>query len=83
LPQRSVDLAMSVQTESDRRYEAMRLRDPRADGSFYVGVTSTGIYCRPSCPSRLPKRENVRFYATAGAAREAGLRACKRCRPDG
>jgi AraC family transcriptional regulator of adaptative response / DNA-3-methyladenine glycosylase II len=59
-----------------------RSGDPRFDGWFFVGVTSTGIYCRPSCPSRPPKAENMRFYATAAAAQTAGFRACKRCRPD-
>ena len=57
-------------------------RDPKHDGSFVVGVTSTGIYCLPSCPARRPKPENVRFFASEDPAREAGLRACRRCRPD-
>src|SRR6202034_366163 len=52
------------------------------DGQFFCAVTSTGIYCRPSCPARTPKRENMRFYATAAAAQQAGFRACLRCRPD-
>ncbi len=59
-----------------------RSGDPRFDGWFFVGVTSTRIYCRPSCPSRPPKAENMQFYATAAAAQTAGFRACKRCRPD-
>jgi AraC family transcriptional regulator of adaptative response / DNA-3-methyladenine glycosylase II len=63
-------------------YRFMRSRDPRYDGHFFVGVTSTGIYCRPSCPARLPKRRNVRLFQSAAAAQEAGLRACKRCDPD-
>ena len=63
-------------------YRFMRSRDPRYDGYFFVGVTSTGIYCRPSCPARLPKRRNVRLFRSAAAAQEAGLRACKRCDPD-
>jgi AraC family transcriptional regulator, regulatory protein of adaptative response / DNA-3-methyladenine glycosylase II len=66
----------------DDCYQAMETRDSGFDGRVYVGVTSTGIYCRPSCASRLPKRENVRIYATAGDAREAGFRACLRCKPD-
>lgn len=70
-----------VRTE-DSRYEAVRSRDARFDGVFFLGVTSTGIYCRPSCPAVTPKRENVRFYATAAAAQGAGFRACRRCRPD-
>lgn len=52
------------------------------DGAFIVAVATTRIYCRPSCPARRPRRENVRFYLSAGAAREAGFRACKRCHPD-
>jgi AraC family transcriptional regulator of adaptative response / DNA-3-methyladenine glycosylase II len=63
-------------------YRFMRSRDPRYDGHFFVGVISTGIYCRPSCPARLPKRHNVRLFLSAAAAQEAGLRACKRCDPD-
>jgi AraC family transcriptional regulator of adaptative response / DNA-3-methyladenine glycosylase II len=63
-------------------YRAVRGRDVRFDGWFYVAVTSTGIYCRPSCPAATPKRSNVRFFPTAAAAQYAGFRACKRCRPD-
>jgi AraC family transcriptional regulator of adaptative response / DNA-3-methyladenine glycosylase II len=67
----------------DRCYQATRSRDPRFDGRFIVGVRTTGIYCRPSCPSPVcPKPVNVTFYRTAAAAQLAGLRACKRCRPD-
>jgi len=66
----------------DSRYRAVSSRDARFDGWFIVAVTSTGIYCRPSCPAVTPKRENVRFYPTAGAAQYAGFRACKRCLPD-
>jgi AraC family transcriptional regulator, regulatory protein of adaptative response / DNA-3-methyladenine glycosylase II len=64
-------------------YLATVSRDPRFDGRFVVAVTSTGVYCRPVCPSRMPNRENTRFYAVAAAAAEAaGFRACRRCRPD-
>jgi AraC family transcriptional regulator, regulatory protein of adaptative response / DNA-3-methyladenine glycosylase II len=66
----------------EHRYRAVRGRDARFDGWFYVAVTSTGIYCRPSCPAVTPRRSNVRFYPTAAAAQYAGFRACKRCRPD-
>jgi len=66
----------------DSRYRAVSSRDERFDGWFIVAVTSTGIYCRPSCPAVTPKRKNVRFYPTAGAAQYAGFRACKRCLPD-
>jgi methylphosphotriester-DNA--protein-cysteine methyltransferase len=61
---------------------AMKAKDPAFDGKFYVGVHSTGIFCLPSCRARPPLLKNVRFYASAQAARAAGLRACKRCRPD-
>ncbi|HZR24521.1 MAG TPA: bifunctional DNA-binding transcriptional regulator/O6-methylguanine-DNA methyltransferase Ada [Vicinamibacterales bacterium] len=57
-------------------------RDRSADGAFVYAVASTGVYCRPSCPSRRPRRENVAFFDTTGAARHAGFRACKRCHPD-
>ncbi len=63
-------------------YQAASSRDPRFDGWFFTAVTSTGIYCRPSCPAMTPKREHVRFYPSAAAAQQAGFRACKRCRPD-
>ena len=57
-------------------------RDPRFDGRFFIAVTSTGIYCRPICPAPSPKKANVRYYATAAAAAEAGFRPCLRCRPE-
>jgi AraC family transcriptional regulator of adaptative response / DNA-3-methyladenine glycosylase II len=57
-------------------------RDPRFDGRFFIAVTSTGIYCRPICPAPSPKKTNVRYYATAVAAAEAGFRPCLRCRPE-
>ena len=68
--------------EPERCYEAAKSKDARFDGVFFCAVTSTGIYCRPSCPARTPKRENMRFYPTAAAAQQAGFRACLRCRPD-
>lgn len=63
-------------------YRAMASRDARFDGRFVVAVTSTRVYCRPSCPSRTPKPENTRFFAVPAAAESAGFRACRRCRPD-
>ncbi|MHB2167171.1 bifunctional DNA-binding transcriptional regulator/O6-methylguanine-DNA methyltransferase Ada [Alsobacter sp. R-9] len=66
----------------DARWAAVVRRDRTADGTFVYGVRTTGVYCRPSCPSRTARRENVRFYADGTQARAAGLRACKRCRPD-
>src|SRR6185437_6747954 len=66
----------------ERCYQAASSRDPRFDGWFFTAVTSTGIYCRPSCPAMTPKREHLRFYPSAAACQQAGFRACKRCRPD-
>jgi AraC family transcriptional regulator of adaptative response / DNA-3-methyladenine glycosylase II len=66
----------------ERCYVALQSRDPRFDGWFFTAVTSTHIYCRPSCPAQTPMRKNVRFYPSAAAAQLAGFRACKRCRPD-
>jgi AraC family transcriptional regulator of adaptative response/methylated-DNA-[protein]-cysteine methyltransferase len=63
-------------------WSAVQTRDRRFDGRFVTGVLTTGIYCRPSCAARHPKRENVRFFADGAAARAAGLRPCKRCSPD-
>ena len=68
--------------DDEQRYQAAVSKDPRFDGVFFIAVTSTGIYCRPSCPAITPKRENMRFHRSAAAAQEAGFRACKRCRPD-
>jgi class 3 adenylate cyclase len=64
------------------RWQAVQARDPRADGVFYYAVSTTGIYCRPICPSRRPKRAHVEFFAQPDAARAQGYRACKRCHPD-
>ncbi|PWR08272.1 AraC family transcriptional regulator [Micromonospora acroterricola] len=71
-----------MEMDFERCYRAVDSRDQRFDGWFYTGVTSTGIYCRPSCPATTPKRQNVRFFPSAAAAQGAGLRACRRCRPD-
>lgn len=65
------------------RWKAVMRRDAGADGTFWYSVSSTGIYCRPSCPSRRPRRENVRFHATPQAAEQEGFRACLRCGPQG
>jgi AraC family transcriptional regulator of adaptative response / DNA-3-methyladenine glycosylase II len=66
----------------EERYRAIDARDTRFDGQFVTAVHSTGIYCRPSCPARTPKQQNVSFYPTSAAAHEAGFRACKRCLPE-
>jgi AraC family transcriptional regulator, regulatory protein of adaptative response / DNA-3-methyladenine glycosylase II len=68
--------------DPDACYEALRTHDTRFDGRFFVGVGSTGIYCRPVCPARTPKRENCAFYPSAAAAERAGFRPCLRCRPE-
>lgn len=68
--------------DDDHCYRVASSRDGRFDGSFVTAVLTTGIYCRPSCPARTPRRQNVRFYTTPAAAQDAGFRACKRCRPD-
>jgi AraC family transcriptional regulator, regulatory protein of adaptative response / methylated-DNA-[protein]-cysteine methyltransferase len=66
----------------DERWDAVVRRDRAAIGAFMIGVRTTGVYCRPSCPARQPRRENVRFYSTCAEAEQAGFRACKRCRPN-
>jgi AraC family transcriptional regulator of adaptative response / DNA-3-methyladenine glycosylase II len=68
--------------DSDACFHAVRARDRRFDGRFFVAVASTGIYCRPICPVRPPKRENMRFYSSAAAAEGGGYRPCLRCRPE-
>ncbi|HEY2176361.1 MAG TPA: AlkA N-terminal domain-containing protein [Mycobacteriales bacterium] len=70
-----------MDNDFDQLYRAIESRDRRFDGRFVIAVTSTGIYCRPSCPAQTPKRANVRFYPLPAAAQAAGFRACKRCRP--
>ncbi len=67
--------------DKEKCWDAIARRDRGQDGSFYFGVLTTGVFCRPSCPARRPLRRNVRFYATAAEAREDGLRPCLRCRP--
>lgn len=62
--------------------QARQARDPHFDGRVFIGVVTTGIYCRPVCPVRLPRKENIRLYSTAAAAGEAGFRPCLRCRPE-
>ncbi len=68
--------------DRDACYRALQTRDRRFDGRFFIGVKTTGIYCRPICPARTPYRENVTFYPSAAAAQEAGFRPCLRCRPE-
>lgn len=73
---------MPHETADDPRWSALRERDATADGTFFYSVSSTGVYCYPSCAARLPKPENVQFHATREAAARAGFRPCKRCRPE-
>jgi len=68
--------------DEDARWQAVRQRDHAADGAFVYSVRTTGIYCRPSCPSRRARPENVAFHADCAAAERAGFRACRRCRPN-
>jgi AraC family transcriptional regulator of adaptative response / DNA-3-methyladenine glycosylase II len=68
--------------EQTRLYDALVSRDPRFDGIFYVGVTSTGIYCRPICPVKTPQKKNCRFFDNREAAEKEGFRPCLRCRPE-
>jgi AraC family transcriptional regulator of adaptative response/methylated-DNA-[protein]-cysteine methyltransferase len=72
----------TFQTDTER-WDAIVARDARADGAFFYAVATTGVFCRPSCASRQPRRENVAFFGTADQALAAGFRPCKRCRPDG
>lgn len=71
-----------MELDADSCYAALKAHDRRFDGVFFAGVTSTGIYCRPVCRVRSPKRENLRFYGTSAAAEAEGYRACLRCRPE-
>lgn len=71
-----------TQIDETAAWTAFEHRDRAQDGRVIVAVTTTGIYCKPSCPARRPKREHVRFFGDPGAARAAGFRACRRCRPD-
>ncbi|HEY3637155.1 MAG TPA: AlkA N-terminal domain-containing protein [Rhizomicrobium sp.] len=74
-------MTMTLPTD-DICYRALSARDARFDGRLFVGVKTTGIYCRPICPARTPKRENCRFFPSAAAAHMAGFRPCLRCRPE-
>src|SRR5262245_54014813 len=73
---------MVMELNADACYRALQTRDARFDGRLFVGVKTTGIYCRPICPARTPKRENVLFFLSAAAAQESGFRPCLRCRPE-
>ena len=75
------EISCDPAVSDDWRWAAVLARDPSTDGQFIFAVTSTGIYCRPSCPARRPKRGNVRFFSTSAEAEGAGFRACLRCQP--
>ncbi len=77
-----LETTMTRYDTEEARWAAMERRDAAAEGAFWIAVQTTGIYCRPGCPARMPKRENVSFFDTRDAARMAGFRACKRCKPD-
>lgn len=79
---KTLGMADNSSLDDEARWQIALVKDRRFDGVFITGVHSTGIYCRPSCPARMPLRKNVRFYANCEAAEAAGLRACKRCAPD-
>ncbi|MCL2883542.1 MAG: hypothetical protein FWF30_03635, partial [Coriobacteriia bacterium] len=73
---------MNVAVRQDGLYDAFASRDTRFDGRFFVGVSSTGIYCRPVCRARTPKEENCTFNESAAEAEQAGYRPCLICRPE-
>jgi AraC family transcriptional regulator, regulatory protein of adaptative response / methylated-DNA-[protein]-cysteine methyltransferase len=73
---------LAAATEGDPRWASVVARDPGADGTFYYSVKTTGVYCRPSCAARRARPENVRFHTTREEAEKAGLRPCKRCKPN-
>ena len=73
---------MTIDPQHAAWHDAVDRRDPSYDGVFFVAITSTKIYCRPVCPSRLARRENRRFFLTGADAEAAGFRACRRCRPE-
>jgi AraC family transcriptional regulator of adaptative response/methylated-DNA-[protein]-cysteine methyltransferase len=81
MPARQLTEGRSANLSDDRCWSAVTSRDARQDGEFFFAVSTTGVYCRPSCAARRPRRENVQFFRTPDAAEKAGYRACLRCRP--
>ena len=79
---RTLEKKLPVSSRDDARWGAVVARDASFAGQFYIAVKTTGVYCRPGCPARLPKRANVRFYDTRADAEAAGFRACKRCKAE-
>src|ERR1700730_2981959 len=81
MPARQSKPAMQFEADDDPRWKAVLARVAAGDGEFVFPVSSTGVYCRPSCPARRPRRENVQFFSRPDQAEQAGYRACLRCRP--
>src|SRR6266436_6702670 len=81
MPVNQAKAAGSADSSDDRYWDAIIARDSKRDGDFFFAVSTTGVYCRPSCAARRPRRENVEFFRTPDAAEQAGYRACLRCRP--
>ena len=79
---RTLEKPLPASSRDEARWEAFVARDASFEGQFYIAVKTTGVYCRPGCPARLPKRANVRFFDTRDEAERAGFRPCKRCKPD-
>jgi AraC family transcriptional regulator, regulatory protein of adaptative response / methylated-DNA-[protein]-cysteine methyltransferase len=79
---RTLEKPLPASSRDQARWEAFVARDASCEGQYYIAVKTTGIYCRPGCPARLPKRANVRFFDTRNEAERAGFRPCKRCKPD-
>ncbi len=78
----SLVISPALDLDHDACYRAIKSRDARFDGRLFIGVKTTGIYCRPICPARTPKQSSCTFFASAAAAQEAGFRSCLRCRPE-
>jgi len=79
---REIEMTQTIDAAFAERLAAVRARDRGCDGQFVYSVRTTGVYCRPSCAARPARVENIAFHATPAAARAAGFRACKRCKPD-
>ena len=79
----NLQMEIAQPLDDGARWRVVLSKDRRFDGAFVMGVHSTGIFCRPTCPARRPKPENIEFFASTGDAELAGYRACKRCKPLG
>src|SRR5277367_6270898 len=83
MPMKAKPAPAAVPTEKDPRWSRVKQRDKSADGAFWYSVKTTGVFCRPSCPSKRANPKNVQFHARWADARAAGFRPCKRCNPQG